>query len=46
MQYDLDLPCWSARDLLTLTTAVRGTKPRDPLRAIEDMLLDLVSEEA
>lgn len=42
--YDLDLPCWSARDVLVLTNAVRGTKARDPLRAVEDLLLDMVNE--
>lgn len=37
---DLDLVCWSARDLLRLTSALRGTHPRDGLRALEDVLLD------
>lgn len=40
----LDLACWSARDLLTLTTAIRDTHPRDPLRALEDAVLDLVTQ--
>lgn len=40
----LDLACWSARDLLVLTTALRETGPRDPLRALEDAVLDLVAE--
>lgn len=40
----LDLACWSARDLLVLTTALRETAPRDPLRALEDAVLDLVGD--
>lgn len=40
----LDLACWSARDLLVLTTALRETAPRDPLRALENAVLDLVVE--
>lgn len=38
----LDLDCHSLRDILELIGAVRETKPRDPLRALEDALLDLV----
>lgn len=40
----LDVPCFSARDLLALVGHVRDTKPRHPLRAIEDALLDLVDK--
>lgn len=38
----LDLDCHSVRDVLNLIGAVRQAKPRDPLRALEDVLLDLV----
>lgn len=38
----LDLECYSVRDLLSLIGAVRDTKPRDGLRALEDALLDLM----
>jgi hypothetical protein len=41
---NLDLACHSARDFLALIHAVRETKPRDGLRALEDALLDLVGE--
>ena len=37
----LDEPL-TVRDMLTLVGHVRDTKPRDPLRAVEDCLLDLV----
>jgi len=40
----LDLPRWSARDVLAFLGALRDTKPRDPLRAAQDALLDLVNE--
>lgn len=33
---------FSVRELLVLIGHVRGTKPRDGLRALEDSLLDLV----
>jgi hypothetical protein len=32
---------FSVRDLLVLIGHVRGTKPRDGLRSLEDALLDL-----
>lgn len=41
----LDLPVWSARDILVFLAALRETKPRDPLRAAEDAMLDLVNGE-
>ena len=37
----LDLRCLSTRDVLELVAAVRETKPRDGLRALEDALLDV-----
>lgn len=40
----LDLDCHSVRDVLNLIGAVRQAKPRDPLRALENVLLDLVVE--
>lgn len=40
----LDLPCWSARDVLTLVAAVRLQAERDPLGALADCVLDLVGE--
>ena len=39
----IDLDCHSVRDFLHLISAVREAKPRDPLRTLEDMLLDLVA---
>ena len=38
----LDEPCWSARDVLELIGHVRGIKPRDGLRVLEDCIFDLV----
>lgn len=40
----LDLECHSLRDFLALIHAVRETKPRDGLRAVEDAVLDLVAK--
>lgn len=37
----IDLECHSVRDFLHLIATVRQAKPRDPLRALEDVLLDL-----
>lgn len=37
----LDLECHSVRDFLNLIAGIRQAKPRDPLRALEDVLLDL-----
>ena len=42
---ELDLTCWSARDLLTLVGAIRDTRPRDGLRALEDALIDRVLQD-
>lgn len=38
----LDAVCWSARDVLVLIGHVRGVRPRDGLRVLEDSVLDLV----
>ncbi len=38
----LDLDCHSVRDFLVLVAAVREQGARDPLRVLEDALLDLV----
>ena len=38
----LDSVCWSARDVLELIGHVRGIKPRDGLRVLEDCIFDLV----
>lgn len=37
----LDEPTLSLRDVLELVRLTRDTHPRDPLRALEDLLLDL-----
>ena len=37
----LDEPTLSLRDVLDLVRLTRDTHPRDPLRALEDLLLDL-----
>lgn len=41
----LDLECHSVRDFLNLIAGIRQAKPRDPLRALEDVLLDLGAPE-
>ena len=41
----LDVPL-TVRDFLRLVAAVRDTRPRDPLRAVEDACLDLVGKAA
>lgn len=38
----LDTVCYSARDVLVLIGHVRGIRPRDGLRVLEDSLLDMV----
>lgn len=38
----LDVPCYSARDVLELIHLVRELKPRDGLRVLEDAVLDMV----
>ena len=38
----LDLDCHSLRDFLALIAAVREEGARDPLRRLEDAVLDLV----
>ena len=40
----LDLDCHSVRDFLVLVSAIRELHARDPLRALEDALLDLVGQ--
>ena len=40
----IDLPVHSVRDFLGLIAAVRKAGVRDPLRSMEDCLLDLVAE--
>ena len=39
----LDLDCLSIRNILELIGGLRQTNPRDPLRALEDILLDQVA---
>jgi hypothetical protein len=36
-----DLAAQWVDDMMRLVAMIRGTKPRDPLRALEDALLDL-----
>lgn len=38
----LDVPCWSAREVLELIGHVRAAKPRDGLRMLEDAVMDMV----
>ena len=38
---NLDEKCYSLRDMLTLATAARAAGARDPLRLVEDRLLEL-----
>ena len=39
----LDEPTLSLRDVLDLVRLTRDTHPRDPLRALEDALIDLAA---
>ena len=41
----LDWHIFSVRDFLAVVSGCRQDRPRDPLRAIEDALLDLVAEQ-
>lgn len=41
-EHPLDWHIFSVRDFLAVISGVREAKVRDPLRAVEDALLDLV----
>lgn len=43
-EHPLDWHIFSVRDVLELVGGVRQTKARDPLRMLEDVLIDLVEQ--
>lgn len=42
----IDWHIFSVRDFLAVIAACRQDRPRDPLRAVEDALLDLVERQS